>query len=226
MHWGINPLQKHQLCLMTLKINAKFEGKPISSFINTRILWILTWAFQILKVFTLHTIYTMCRIFPIFHPVYNVSPKKVQGSFPPWHWRIIQNLKKNWLVFGKWHEKYGNFSPKHLKVSKLGLWMDGFIKNKKYMSLEIYRGVMYHGNDKWGKIWRRIGWPFQKWHKEFDRFWPKHPKVSKTCTLMASFWTKYIMFELKKYRWVMFHDTEEWCKIWRKTYLWFGKWYV
>ena len=42
---------------------------------------------------------------------------------------------------------------------------------------------------------------------------------------MGSFWPTYIMFELKKYRRVIFHDTEEWCKIWRKTDLWFGKWH-
>ena len=29
----------------------------------------------------------------------------------------------------------------------------------------------------------------------------------------------------KKYRGVIFHDTEGWCKIWRKTDLWFGKWH-
>ena len=33
------------------------------------------------------------------------------------------------------------------------------------------------------------------------------------------------MFELKKYRGGVFHDTEDWCKIWNKTDLWFGKWY-
>ena len=38
------------------------------------------------------------------------------------------------------------------------------------------------------------------------------------------FWLKYIMFELKKYRGVIFHDTREWCKIWRNSDLWFGKW--
>ena len=32
------------------------------------------------------------------------------------------------------------------------------------------------------------------------------------------------MFELKKYREVIFHDTRERCKIWRKTNLGFGKW--
>ena len=30
---------------------------------------------------------------------------------------------------------------------------------------------------------------------------------------------------LKKYRGVIFHDTEEWCKIWKTTDLWFGKWH-
>ena len=42
---------------------------------------------------------------------------------------------------------------------------------------------------------------------------------------MGSFGRKYILFELKKYRGVMFHGTEEWCKIWKKTDLWFGKWH-
>ena len=31
------------------------------------------------------------------------------------------------------------------------------------------------------------------------------------------------MFDLTKYRGVIFHDTEEWCEIWRKTDFWFGK---
>ena len=31
------------------------------------------------------------------------------------------------------------------------------------------------------------------------------------------------MFELKKYRGVIFHDARKWCKIWRKSDLWFGK---
>ena len=29
----------------------------------------------------------------------------------------------------------------------------------------------------------------------------------------------------KKYRGVIFHDTEGWCEIWRNTGLWFGKWH-
>ena len=60
-------------------------------------------------------------------------------------------------------------------------------------------------------------------YKEFDKFWPEHSKVSKIFTLMGSFWAKY-MFKLKKYRGVIFHDMEWWCKIWRKINLLLGKW--
>ena len=38
-------------------------------------------------------------------------------------------------------------------------------------------------------------------------------------------WAKYLMFDLKKYREVIFHYTEGWCKIWRKTDLRFRKWH-
>ena len=84
---------------------------------------------------------------------------------------------------------------------------------------------MYHDNEEWCKIWRGIDLSFENWHEEFEEFWPEHSKVLKICTLMGSFWTKYIIIELKRYRGVIFHDTEEWCTIWRKTDLWFGKWY-
>ena len=43
-------------------------------------------------------------------------------------------------------------------------------------------------------------------------------------TLIGPFRAKYITFDLKKYRGVIFHDTEVPCKIWRKIDMWFGKW--
>ena len=61
--------------------------------------------------------------------------------------------------------------------------------------------------------------------KNLVRFDLEHLQVSKTCTFICSYCAKYLMFDLKKYRGVIFHDTEGWCKIWRKTNLWFGKWH-
>ena len=103
--------------------------------------------------------------------------------------------------------------------------MAAFCLKLKMYELKIYRGVMCHDNEEWCKIWRGIDLSVQNWHEEFDKFWPEHSKISKICTLMDCFWPKYIMFELKKYRGVMFDGTEDWCKIWRKTDLCFQKWH-
>ena len=116
-----------------------------------------------------------------------------------------------------------------MKVSKLGL--DGIllkmlkILKLKMYELKIYRRVMYHDNEKSCKIGRGIDLSFQNWHEEFDEFWPEHSKVSKICTLMGSFWSKYLIFGLKRYRGVTLDGTEDWCKIWRKTDLCFEKWH-
>ena len=58
---------------------------------------------------------------------------------------------------------------------------------------------MCHDNEEWCKIWTGIDLSIQNWHEEFKKFWPEHSKISKICTLlMGSFWSKYIVFELKK----------------------------
>ena len=44
-----------------------------------------------------------------------------------------------------------------------------------------------------------------------------HVKFHQIYTLIGSFCWKYKTFQLQKYRGVMSHDTEDWCKIWRKT---------
>ena len=64
--------------------------------------------------------------------------------------------------------------------------------------LKIYRGVLYHENEEWYKVWRGIDLSVQNWHEKFDKFLPKHSKISKKFTLIGCFWPKYIMFELKK----------------------------
>ena len=153
------------------------------------------------------------------------------------------------------------------------------IESRKILSLNFPK------HEEWCKIWRGSELSFQNWHGKFDKFWPEHLKVSKIFTLICSFWAKYILFEVKKYRGVIFmtlksdtkfgkestcglkidirslttfdlstrksqkcslrcapfeqvifselekyrraifHGTEDWCKIWRKTELQFGKWH-
>ena len=78
-----------------------------------------------------------------------------------------------------------------------------------------YKVVIFHETEEGYKIWRGIDLSFQDCHKQFDKFWPEHSKVSKIFTLIVSFRAKYILFELKKFRGVIFHETEEGYKIWR-----------
>ena len=65
---------------------------------------------------------------------------------------------------------------------------------------------------------------FKKW-QELGKIWPEHSQVSKACNFIYCYCAKYLMFDLKNYGEVLFHDTEGWCKIWRKTDMWFGKWH-
>ena len=80
---------------------------------------------------------------------------------------------------------------------------------------------MSHDTENWCKIWRKTGFLFQNWW-EIGEFWSEHSKVTNIYTLICPFREKYVMFE-KKCRGVIFHDTREWCKIWKKADLWFGK---
>ena len=49
--------------------------------------------------------------------------------------------------------------------------------------------------------------------KDLVNFHLTTPK-SKNFTSVGYFYPKYMEFELKKYRGVIFHDTKQWCKIW------------
>ena len=106
--------------------------------------------------------------------------------------------------------------------SKLGLWWDPFTQTRK-CELKIYRGVICLDNEndaKFREEWltvSKLAWGV--W-----QIFTRSLGSLKNCTLMGSFWTKYIMFELKNYREVISHNTEEQCKIWSKTDFWFGKW--
>ena len=114
----------------------------------------------------------------------------------------------------------GNFHKSTFESLIIGSLMGSFYPKYIY-ELKIHRGVFCHDNEEWYQIWTEIDLSVQNWHKEFDEFWPEHLKISKICTLMSFFWAKYIMFDLKKYRGVMYGSTENWCNIWRKTDLCF-----
>ena len=141
-----------------------------------------------------------------------------------WEITLLYFFSWNCTWFGQKEPIKGqNFrlSTAHVKIHQICTLIDSL----KYKILtKKYRGVVPHDPQDWCIIWRKTDLLFQKW-QEFGKIWPKHSKVSKPCTFICSYCEKYLMFDLRKYRGVIFHDTEGWCKIWRKTDLWFEKWY-
>ena len=123
----------------------------------------------------------------------------------------------------KWHEEFGKGLPEHSKVSKLELWYDHFIQIRKCMRLKITDELCVMTKNNNEKLEEELTCCFKMDMRNLKNFGLSTRMSPKFCTLMGSFWTKY-MSELKKYRGVMFYDTEDWRKLWRKTELWFGKW--
>ena len=128
------------------------------------------------------------------------------------HYLCLENDIRNMAIF---------FS----RALKIAILMGSFNPYLKKYELKIHRRVICHGNEELCKIWRGTYLSFQSWHAEFDEFWPEHLNVSKIFILMGSFWVKYIFFELKKYRGVIFHETGEGLKIWRGIDLSFQDWH-
>ena len=114
---------------MKLKSDAKFEEKLICCFEADKIWWILTWALEILKVCTL------IGSFYVKYTTFDLKKYRRIIFHGTEEWRKI--WRKTDLWFKKWREEYGKFSSEHLRVSKLGLWLDSLTQSRKSMSLNF-----------------------------------------------------------------------------------------
>ena len=97
----------------------------------------------------------------------------------------------------------------------------------KYIRFQLkkYTGVMSHDTEQWCTIWRKTYFCF-KIDKNLVNLTRALESPKNVHFGWFSFCAKYTTFDLKKYRGVViFHDTKEWCKIWRKAELWFEKWH-
>ena len=79
----------------------------------------------------------MCVLIGSFWPKYILFElQKYEGVI----FHDTEKLRKFWrktkLRFEKRLEKFGKFSPEHLRVSKLGLWWDPFVQSRKVVAEE------------------------------------------------------------------------------------------
>ena len=137
----------------------------------------------------------------------------------------MQNLKKNWLLVWKMTWEIWQIFTRARKSVKIGTLMGSFCPKYKIYELKIYRGAMCHDSEEWCKIWRGIRLVISK--LTWGIWWILTWALENLKNLLFNWlvWPKYVMFELKNYRGVMFDDTKDWCKIWRKADLCFQKWH-
>ena len=83
------------------------------------------------------TVLILCIFYVYMSKVYIVWAEKVQRSYLTWYWRMMQNLKKNWLVAWKMTWGIWQIFTRALKVSKLELWWDPFVQSRKGMTLRF-----------------------------------------------------------------------------------------
>ena len=118
-----------------------------------------------------------------------------------WYWRVIQNL----ILTFYFKNGMRNLENSHTNTQKSENFnIDGLLLSKIF--------------NVWVEKLQRI---YMSWHGIFI------PALEglKIWALMGFFSTKYIIFEVIQYTRVIFYDTEKWCKIRRKTDLWYEKWH-
>ena len=108
-----------EICLIIPKSGAKFEEKLIFCFRNDKnLVNFVIWALKSLK--NLHFDWSLsCK-------VCNVWLKKVRRSYISWHWRVMQNLKKNWLVVWKMTWRIYQIFIRTLESVKIGIFTGSF----------------------------------------------------------------------------------------------------
>ena len=118
------------------------------------------------------------------------------------------------MSFRNCRKEFGKFGPALWKVSEIFTLIGSLLAKYILFELKKYRGIICPEAEEGYKIWRGIDSSFENWHKEFDKFWPEPSKVSMIFTSMGSLWGKCILFELKNYTGVIYHETEEEYKAW------------
>ena len=154
-----------------------------------------------------------------FPKAYKVLDEKVQKSYLSWHWRGKQSLKKK-LTLGSKDDVRNLVNFKSSSGKSQNFHFDVVLLSGHKSTEELYVITLKNGT----KFEEELTCALKNDMRNLANFNPRL-KSLKICTLMGSFWAKYILFELKNYRGVMCHETEGWYNVWRKIYWCFEKWH-
>ena len=147
----------------------------------------LTWTSQILTRALEKSKKIFCFNWLLVTKVFIVWATKVQRSYLSWHWRFMHILKKNWLVVWKKLEKFGKFSPGHLKLSKLRLWWGPIVQSRKSMTFKFTEELCVMIIKKNTEFEEEFTCHFKTDKKNWMIFNSSTRKFKKYCSLIGSF---------------------------------------
>ena len=97
-----------------------------------------------------------------------------------------------------------------LKSLKKCTLMSSFWPKHIMFQLENFRGIMCQDTEGWSKVSKKTDSLVEKWHKEF--LWEQFSSDNLHFDRFLLFKAYKVLNERNKY-----HDTKDWCKVWRKT---------
>ena len=99
--------------------------------------------------------------------VYKYLDEKVQKSYVSWNWRVMQSLKKNWLLVPKMTWGIWWILMRVVASLEICTLMCYFCQLAYKVQPKKYRRIISHGTEKRSKLWRKTDFLFEKWHEEF-----------------------------------------------------------
>ena len=118
-----------------------------------------------------------------------------------------------------------NFDLSTQKSQKFSLWWAPFEQSIYCLSWKTTEKLSFMKLKRNTKLGEESACQFKTDIRNLANFDLTTRRSQKKITLIGSFWAKYILFELKKYRGVISHETEEGYKIWRGIDLSFQNWH-
>ena len=133
---------------------------------------------------------------------------------------ITFDLKKTHLWFEKWHDEFCQFSPEHLKVSKLGLWWDPFVQSRKCMSWKFTEELSVMTLKNYEKCLKKLTCCF-KIVTNFDKSTGKSQNFHFNGLLLTKVYivlTKKVQRSYLSWHWrVMQNSKKYWLVVWKMT---------
>ena len=151
----------------------------------------MTWALASLKKFHFNGL--------LVTKVYIVWATKVQSSYLSWHWRVLQILKKNWLVVWKKTWETWQIFTRALESVKIGTLMGSFRPKYKWydMTLNFTKELCVMTRKNNAKFDKELTCHFKTDMRILTNF-DSSTRKSKKLLFNWLVWPKYIMFELRK----------------------------